>query len=129
MPYQSHFRVTLICGNSFELQSDSTTDKTKNCSTALNHRLKPNHRSIRKPNNPNAPEAFHIGDKSFHTGYRPINSGCLSSSSNCCPGVQRCRALQNQFAVVVAYPLWFPWGGDKEVYEIDCIRVAARIPC
>jgi hypothetical protein len=21
------------------------------------------------------------------------------------------------------------WGGDKEVYEIDCIRVAARIPC
>jgi hypothetical protein len=20
-------------------------------------------------------------------------------------------------------------GGDKEVYEIDCIRVAARIPC
>jgi len=23
----------------------------------------------------------------------------------------------------------YPWGGDKEVYEIDCIRVAARIPC
>jgi len=21
------------------------------------------------------------------------------------------------------------WGGDKEVYEIDCIRVAARIAC
>jgi|GEM_PF-5527791 len=21
------------------------------------------------------------------------------------------------------------WGGDKKVYEIDCIRVAARIPC
>src|SRR6476469_1226942 len=21
------------------------------------------------------------------------------------------------------------WGGDKEVYDIDCIRVAARIPC
>jgi hypothetical protein len=24
--------------------------------------------SICKPNNPNAPAAFHIGDKSFHTG-------------------------------------------------------------
>ncbi|WP_228042680.1 MULTISPECIES: BrnT family toxin [unclassified Tychonema] len=23
----------------------------------------------------------------------------------------------------------YTWGGDKEVYEIDCIRVAARIPC
>ena len=23
----------------------------------------------------------------------------------------------------------FGWGGDKEVYEIDCIRAAARIPC
>jgi putative transposase len=23
----------------------------------------------------------------------------------------------------------YRWGGDKEVYEIDCIRVAARIPC
>jgi hypothetical protein len=22
-----------------------------------------------------------------------------------------------------------PGGGDKEVYKIDCIRVAARIPC
>jgi hypothetical protein len=22
-----------------------------------------------------------------------------------------------------------PGGGDKEVYEIDCITVAARIPC
>jgi hypothetical protein len=21
------------------------------------------------------------------------------------------------------------WGGDKKVYERDCIRVAARIPC
>jgi len=25
--------------------------------------------------------------------------------------------------------LYCGWGGDKEVYEIDCIRVAARIPC
>jgi hypothetical protein len=25
--------------------------------------------------------------------------------------------------------MFLSWGGDKEVYEIDCIRVAARIPC
>ena len=27
------------------------------------------------------------------------------------------------------YLMLLSWGGDKEVYEIDCIRVAARIPC
>jgi hypothetical protein len=34
----------------------------------MNDGFTPNHPSIRKPNNPNAPGAFHIGDKSFHTG-------------------------------------------------------------
>jgi len=57
--------VTLIWGNSFELQSDSATDKTKNCSSAANHCVKPNHRFIHKSNNPNAPRAFHIGDKPY----------------------------------------------------------------
>jgi len=33
------------------------------------------------------------------------------------------------FVGVPDAPLSIPWGGDKEVYEIDCIRVAARIPC
>ena len=32
-----------------------------------------------------------------------------------------------RLARVFPYPI--TWGGDKEVYEIDCIRVAARIPC
>jgi hypothetical protein len=34
----------------------------------VNHHLKPNHRSIRKPNNLNQQAAFDIGDQSFHTG-------------------------------------------------------------
>ena len=32
-------------------------------------------------------------------------------------------------AIVHAAQKYPSWGGDKEVYEIDCIRVAARIPC
>ena len=32
----------------------------------------------------------------------------MSSSSNCCSGVHRCRALQDKFAVVVACTLGFP---------------------
>jgi hypothetical protein len=39
-------------------------------------------------------------------------------------------AIQLQvLLVVMQLPLYRSWGGDKEVYEIDCIRVAARIPC
>ncbi len=34
--------------------------------------------------------------------------------------------LVNVLVFAVGYDAW---GGDKEVYEIDCIRVAARIPC
>ncbi|WP_445240922.1 hypothetical protein [Microcoleus vaginatus] len=34
----------------------------------VNHHLKPNHLSIRKPNNPNEQAAFHTGGKSFHIG-------------------------------------------------------------
>lgn len=71
MPYQPHFQVTLICGNSFELQSDPATDKTKNCPTAANPRLKPHHPSTRTRHNPNAPEGF----RTWGTGTRIEDTG------------------------------------------------------
>jgi insertion element IS1 protein InsB len=44
--------------------------------------------------------------------------------------------LKHSIRLVIHYlkfwdvPVPYPsWGGDKEVYEIDRIRVAARIPC
>lgn len=74
-----------------------------------NHHLKPNHRSIRKPNNPNEQATFHIADKSFHIGdtHRSTVDGyprVLAAAR----GVHRCRALQDEFAVVVAWPFGLP---------------------
>jgi hypothetical protein len=43
---------------------------------------------------------------------------------------EKVRALKLLRSVIPGMLLmWDSWGGDKEVYEIDCIRVAARIPC
>jgi hypothetical protein len=57
---------------------------------------------------------------------------CLITAESRRRKLQRFLDLPNLTIELIWFPLityWLTWGSDKEVYEIDCIRVAARIPC